>query len=120
MVCDTGHNIGGFQYITSQLKRQSYRILRIVFGMVNDKDIRGVLKMLPKEAVYYFTQASVKRAIPAKELQALAALYQLQGECYPTVKEALEEARKDSLETDFIFIGGSSFIVADFLTSISQ
>ena len=120
VVCDTGHNIGGFQYITSQLKRQSYRILRIVFGMVNDKDIRGVLKMLPKEAVYYFTQASVKRAIPAKELQALAASYQLQGECYPTVKEALEEARKDSLETDFIFIGGSSFIVADFLTSISQ
>ena len=120
VVCDTGHNIGGFQYITSQLKRQSYRILRIVFGMVNDKDIRGVLKMLPKEAVYYFTQASVKRAIPAKELQALSASYQLQGECYPTVKEALEEARKDSLETDFIFIGGSSFIVADFLTSISQ
>ncbi len=120
VVCDTGHNISGFQYITSQLKRQSYRILRIVFGMVNDKDIRGVLKILPKEAVYYFTQASVKRAIPAKELQALATSYQLQGECYSTVKEAFEEARKDSLETDFIFIGGSSFIVADFLTSISQ
>lgn len=115
VICDTGHNVGGFQYIVIQLKRQSYQTLRIVFGMVNDKDICGVLEMLPKEAVYYFTQASVKRALPAEELQTLAESYQLHGACYPSVSEALETARKESSEQDFIFVGGSSFIVADLL-----
>jgi len=120
IVCDTGHNIGGFQYITEQLKQQTYKNLRIVFGMVNDKDINGVLHMLPQEAVYYFTQASVKRALPAKELQTLAASHLLYGNCYTSVSEALKCALKDSSEEDFIFIGGSSFIVADLLADSTQ
>lgn len=120
IVCDTGHNTGGFQYITEQLQRQTYHNLRIVFGMVNDKDISGVLQMLPKKAIYYFTQASVKRALPAEELQKLAASHQLYGNCYASVSEALNMARKESSEEDFIFIGGSSFIVADLLASNSR
>lgn len=120
IVCDTGHNTGGFQYITEQLQRQTYHNLRIVFGMVNDKDISGVLQMLPKKAVYYFTQASVKRALPAEELQKLAASHQLYGNCYASVSEALNMARKESSEEDFIFVGGSSFIVADLLASNSR
>lgn len=72
LICDTGHNVGGITYITEQLKQQAYRQLHIIIGMVNDKDIRGVLALLPREATYYFTKASVKRALPESELQELA------------------------------------------------
>lgn len=117
-VCDAGHNIGGIKYIVEQLKRESHHTLRIVFGMVGDKDIETVLKMMPKEATYYFTQASIKRALPATEMKQKAARHGLQGECYPTVAEALEAAQKESSPEDFIFIGGSCFVVADLLSSI--
>ncbi len=115
LMCDTGHNVGGISYIVEQLKQQSYRRLHIVMGMVNDKDIRSVLKMLPQDATYYFTKASVKRALPEEELQALAQAAGLQGECYPDVPAAVRAAQKESLPEDFIFVGGSSFIVADLL-----
>ena len=115
VVCDAGHNIGGISYIVEQLSQQKCDTLRIVFGMVNDKDISSVLAMMPKEATYYFTQASVKRALPSQELAALAAEYGLGGNCYPTVAEALEAARKEAAPGDFIFVGGSCFIVADLL-----
>lgn len=116
--CDTGHNVGGIQYIVEQLKHQTYRQLHIVIGMVNDKDISGVLKMLPKDAVYYFTQASVKRALPAEKIKELGNGYGLKGESYPDVMSAWEEAKKNASPEDFIFIGGSSFIVADLLTNL--
>ena len=119
IICDTGHNVGGISYIVDQLKQQNYRTLRIVFGMVNDKDINGVLSLLPTNAVYYFTQASVKRAMPATDLQQLAKQYNLLGNCYSSVSEALTQALKDATIKDFIFIGGSSFIVADLLTYLS-
>ena len=115
LVCDTGHNVGGIRYIVEQLQQQRYRTLHIVIGMVNDKDIRGVLALLPKEAVYYFTKASVKRALPEKELQELARAAGLTGECYPDVPAAVRQAQEKSLPEDFIFVGGSSFIVADLL-----
>lgn len=117
IICDTGHNVGGIQYIVKQLQQQSYKNLRIVFGMVNDKDINGVLKMLPTNAIYYFTQASVKRAMPVSDLKLLSQKYGLNGKCYANVTEALCQARKDADANDFIFVGGSSFIVADLLTN---
>ena len=116
LICDTGHNVGGIRYIVEQLKQQTYRRLHIVMGMVNDKDIRGVLALLPREAVYYFTQASVKRALPAEEVKRQAKEAGLQGECYPDVPAAVRAAQEKSLPEDFIFVGGSSFIVADLLT----
>lgn len=116
LVCDTGHNTGGMQYIAEQLSLQTYRTLRIVIGMVNDKDISGVLSMLPKEACYYFTQASVKRALPAEKVKEAAAGFGLKGNIYPNVGAAVEAARKDAAAEDFIFVGGSSFIVADLLS----
>ncbi len=116
MICDTGHNTGGISYIVQQLKHQKYDELRIVFGMVNDKDINGVLGLMPKDAIYYFTQASVKRAMPARQLQTLAQRHGLNGRYFSTVKEALEIAQKEASKNDFIYIGGSSFIVADLLT----
>lgn len=117
VICDTGHNVGGIQYIAEQLRRQVFRRLHIVIGMVNDKDVRGVLALLPREATYYFTQASVKRALPAGQLARLAAEAGLQGTCYPDVPSAVRAAQKESLPEDFIFVGGSSFIVADLLAN---
>lgn len=117
LVCDTGHNVAGISYIVEQLQQQKYKGLRIVIGMVNDKDIRGVLSILPKEAYYYFTKASVNRALPENELQAMANEFGLQGNCYPDVPTAVNMAIKESLPEDFIFVGGSSFIVADLLAN---
>lgn len=114
-VCDTGHNAHGIRYIAGQLKHEHYRLLHIVFGMVNDKDINAVLALLPKDAVYYFTRASVERAMDEKTLATQAAAFGLQGGTYPTVASAVHEAQKKAAEDDFIFIGGSSFIVADAL-----
>ena len=118
VVCDAGHNIGGISYIVEQLSQQKYDTLRIVFGMVNDKDISSVLAMMPKDAIYYFTQASVRRAMPSEELAGLASSYNLKGNCYPTVTDALDAARKDASPGDFVFVGGSCFVVADLLAGI--
>ena len=117
LICDTGHNVGGITYITEQLKQQTYRQLHIIIGMVNDKDIRGVLRALPKYATYYFTKASVKRALPENELLALAEEAGLKGTTYPTVVEAVQAAKKNCPPKDLIFVGGSSFIVADLLAN---
>ena len=114
--CDTGHNKAGIQYIVEQLSRQTYRQLHIVMGMVNDKDISGVLAMLPKDAIYYFTKASVSRALNENEVKRLASEAGLEGNTYPSVKDAFEAAQASAHPDDFIFVGGSTFIVADLLS----
>ncbi|MCR4770220.1 MAG: bifunctional folylpolyglutamate synthase/dihydrofolate synthase [Bacteroidaceae bacterium] len=119
-VCDTGHNLGGFTYLVQQIKSQKCDKLRIVFGMVNDKDIKGVISLLPKNAIYYFTQASVKRAMPSNELKSLAQAYGLYGNAYDNIEQAYTTALHDANENDFIYIGGSSFVVADLLTYINK
>ena len=115
VICDTGHNAAGIGYIAKQLGALRRRKLRIIFGMVDDKDIREVLGMLPENAVYYFTQASVKRALNASQLRQMAASFGLKGECYPSVAEAIGQALQDAASDDLIFIGGSTFVVADAL-----
>ena len=87
----------------------------MVIGMVSDKDIRSVLSMMPHEARYYFTQASVRRAMPAEDIAALGREARLEGSVYPTVTEAFAAARTNAKSNDAIFIGGSTFVVADFL-----
>ncbi len=119
VVCDAGHNIGGIEYISRQLSAIECNRLRIVFGMVSDKEIAAVLRIMPTNAVYYFTQASIKRAMPAEELQEMALKHGLQGGHYPTVATALKRALDESSPDDFIFVGGSCFIVADLLESIN-
>lgn len=116
LICDTGHNVGGISYIVNQLEQQSYKNLRIVMGMVNDKDVNGVLAMLPKDAIYYFTKASVKRAMDEKQLEALGKEHLLQGRSYTDVVTATKTALEEAEEDDLIFVGGSSFIVADLLS----
>ena len=118
-ICDTGHNKAGIQYIVEQLSLQTYQRLHIIIGMVNDKDISGVLTLLPKEATYYFTKASVNRALNEKEVQRLAGKAGLKGETYPSVREAIEAAQASATPEDFIFVGGSTFIVADLMSCIN-
>lgn len=115
VICDTGHNVGGFQYISQRLKSEECKNLRIVIGFVNDKDVSHILEMLPKNAVYYFAQASVKRALESGELKKLAHEKGLIGESYPTVEDAYKVALCESSKEDFIYVGGSTFIVADLL-----
>ena len=115
IICDTGHNIAGLTDIVRQLKEIQCQALRIVIGMVNDKDIHGVMNLLPLDAIYYFTKASVKRALTEQELASIAQCYQLNGNTFPTVASAFEKAKADANEHDVIFIGGSTFVVADFL-----
>ena len=115
VVCDTGHNTGGWEFLSRQLADEAKRCrtLRMVVGMVNDKDIDGVLSLMPKEAVYYFTQASIARALPVDEFAEKACRHGLKGGTYPNVGEAVRSALQDASEKDFIFVGGSTFIVAD-------
>ena len=116
VICDTGHNVAGISYIVEQLKQMKYNRLHMVIGMVNDKDVSGVLSILPENAVYYFTKASVKRALPEAQLQQIGASAGLQGKAYPDVQSAVKAAQEKSLPEDLIFVGGSSFIVADLLS----
>ena len=119
MICDTGHNLAGIQNVVAQLKNVGTP-LHIVFGMVNDKDISGVLALMPQDATYYFCQASVKRALTHKEIKDLASSYGLEGTSYPTVKDAYHAALASAKDEDCIFVGGSSFVVADLLTYLTK
>lgn len=128
-VCDTGHNVGGLQYIVRQLHglmQEHHReaaagglaepTLRIVFGMVSDKDVSGALDLLPRNAQYYFCNASVKRALPADELAGKAREAGLCGTACGSVAQAYRMACQEALPNDIIYIGGSSFVVADLLS----
>ncbi|MBP5340386.1 MAG: bifunctional folylpolyglutamate synthase/dihydrofolate synthase [Prevotella sp.] len=115
VVCDTGHNQGAWQHISLQLGQVNCRQMRIVFGMMKDKDIYSVMELLPKQAVYYFTKASTNRALPETSLKIFGEQMGLQGNSYPTVEKAFKAALEESHPDDFIFVGGSTYVVADFM-----
>lgn len=115
ILTDTGHNTAGIKYVTEQLRRQAYSRLHIVIGMVNDKDISSVLELLPRNAVYYFTNAAVPRALPADALQQTAEQHQLHGAAFPTVSDAINAAIGQAQADDLVFIGGSNFVVGEAL-----
>ncbi|MDJ1469450.1 bifunctional folylpolyglutamate synthase/dihydrofolate synthase [Xanthocytophaga flava] len=112
-ICDTGHNEGGIRFIVEQLKRLSYEKLHIVMGVVNDKDPEKVLKLLPQDAFYYFCQAHLPRAMDAELLAQKGEMHELKGIVIPDVNDALAEARRRASTNDVIFIGGSTFVVAE-------
>lgn len=112
-VCDTGHNIDGIREIVQQLNTCRYRHLHMVIGMVSDKDVEGVLRLLPRQATYYFCKASIPRAMNEETLAEKAKNTGLQGNNYPTVAKALEAARANAGADDMIYIGGSTFVVAE-------
>lgn len=114
-ICDTGHNIDGITEIVQQLQKCQYERLHFVIGMVNDKDVDHVLCILPKDAIYYFTKASIPRAMNEEILAEKAQAAGLHGTCYPTVATAYEAARQNATKQDMIYIGGSTFVVAEVL-----
>ena len=118
-VCDTGHNTGGWQYLARQLDA-SPGVKHVVIGFVNDKDVTSILKMLPADARYYFTRASIARALDEKVLAENAGALGLKGTAYPAVGEAYAAARSAASPSDTIFIGGSTFVVADLLTMLDR
>ena len=113
IVCDTGHNVGGLTYVMEQLKKQTYTHLHIVVGFVKEKDVNSVLELFPKEATYYFCSPAIARGLNVNTLKEIATAKGLQGEAYSSVTEALNVAKAQALPTDFIFVGGSSFVVAE-------
>lgn len=113
VVCDTGHNKVGIKCVVEQIAQQNYQKLIMVIGMVSDKDIEAVLAMLPQQAYYIFTQASIPRAMDAMELSVKAQEYSLHGEVVGDVAGALSRARELAGEQDMIFVGGSTFVVAE-------
>lgn len=119
VVCDTGHNVAAWEYLGKQLEKQPCSRLRIVFGMVDDKDIDHVLRLMPTRATFYFTRAQSKRAIPETVVKDKAATYGLEGSSFATVAEAYAQALADSSKDDLIFVGGSSYVVADLLTALN-
>lgn len=113
IICDTGHNEAGIRWVVSQLSKEQYEHLHIVFGTVNDKDISSILRLLPTNATYYFAKADIERALDAKQLKTAAVSFHLNGEVYPSVSEAFDAAKTNAKPTDFIFVGGSTFVVAE-------
>jgi dihydrofolate synthase/folylpolyglutamate synthase len=115
VIADTGHNEDGIKEVLKNLERYTYKKLHIIIGVVNDKDVTSILKLLPKTATYYFCKASIPRALPEKELFDLAKQHDLKGKKFQTVSDALAEAKKQAKPNDLIFVGGSTFTVADAL-----
>lgn len=114
-IADTGHNEDGIQQILTQLTFCEYEQLHWVIGMVNDKDLNAVLALLPKNATYYFCKPNIPRGLDQLILQQAAALFNLIGECYSSVSEALLAAKNNAKMTDLVLIAGSTFIVAEII-----
>ncbi|MDR1865533.1 MAG: bifunctional folylpolyglutamate synthase/dihydrofolate synthase [Bacteroidales bacterium] len=116
-VCDAAHNSAGLAWAVEQIGRCARRRVHIVIGFVRDKDIAGMLALLPGTASYYFTRAAIPRAMDERELQQRAQEAGLRGECYPQVAQAMEAARSKAEDEDMIFIGGSIFVIAEALNN---
>ncbi len=113
IICDTGHNLEGVKEVVNQLDKLTYNKLHIVFGAVNDKSIDKVLELLPKTAQYYFCKANIPRALPVNELVVIAKKKGLRGIECASVRDALNKAKKIATKDDLIFVGGSTFVVAE-------
>jgi dihydrofolate synthase / folylpolyglutamate synthase len=126
--CDTGHNFAGITEVLKNIQLQKFDKLHIIIGFVKDKDIENILKLLPKiahstgsgQATYYFCNANIPRALPSTDLHALALKNGLIGKSYESVEMAFKSAKKVAQTDDFIFVGGSTFVVADFLTYLKN
>jgi len=115
VICDTGHNADGIRMVVAQLGRMKFESLRMVFGMVDDKDVAGILALLPKDAIYYFCKPNVPRGLDQELLAAEAAKIGLQGKVFGSVKAALSSAKNQAAPGDLVFVGGSTFVVAEAL-----
>lgn len=115
IITDTAHNNHGLRIVLNQLKNEKYLNLRIILGVVNDKDLETILPLFPKDATYYFCKPKVQRGLAAEQLQQEAKKFSLFGKTYKSVKSALNKAKKDALPSDIIYAGGSTFVVAEII-----
>jgi dihydrofolate synthase/folylpolyglutamate synthase len=115
VVCDTGHNRAGLVYVMEQLKKEDFQALHIVFGVVNDKDLSSIIDLLPKEAIYYFCKPDIPRGLDGMELKQIFNDYGLKGEAYNSVNEAYKMALIKAKTNDLVFVGGSTFVVAEII-----
>jgi dihydrofolate synthase/folylpolyglutamate synthase len=115
VICDTAHNRNGLEIVLTQIKKEDFDSLHIVLGVVNDKDLEDILPLFPKEANYYFCKPNIPRGLDPQILKQKAANYDLKGEVYISVSEAYQKAIENATKSDFIYIGGSTFVVAEIL-----
>lgn len=115
VICDTGHNREGLLDVMKQISQETFDKLHIVFGVVNDKDLETIQDILPKQATYYWCKPNIARGMDAPLLQTIFSTYNLQGKSYHSVAEAYQTAIKNSKTNDLIFIGGSTFVVAEII-----
>lgn len=115
VICDTAHNKHGLEIVLKQIEKQKFKQLHFVFGVVNDKDLNQILPLFPKNAIYYFCKPNIPRGLAAAILKEKSMLFGLQGQIYSSVSEAYQDAILTATDADFIFIGGSTFVVAEIL-----
>jgi dihydrofolate synthase/folylpolyglutamate synthase len=115
VIADVAHNEDGIRVVLEQLQKTPHTQLHFVLGLVGDKDVSRVLKLLPINAVYYFCKADIPRGLDAQLLQQQASEFQLIGKFYSSVKQAYEAALRDAHDNDLVFVGGSVFTVAEVL-----
>jgi dihydrofolate synthase / folylpolyglutamate synthase len=112
-ICDTGHNEAGIREVLEQIRLTPHNKLHFVFGVVNDKEIGKILQLMPKNAIYYFCKADIPRGLSQDELKKEANAAGLSGEAYPSVRHALRNAQQNACLDDLVFVGGSTFVVAE-------
>jgi dihydrofolate synthase/folylpolyglutamate synthase len=115
VICDVGHNEAGIRLVLEQLRMEKFEQLRWVFGLVNDKDADSILNLMPKDAVYYFCKANIPRGLDVEELKLKAQSFGLKGKTFSSVKNAYQAALADAGDHDLVFVGGSTFVVAEVL-----
>jgi dihydrofolate synthase/folylpolyglutamate synthase len=115
VICDTAHNKNGLEIVLNQIQKEKFNTLHIVLGVVNDKDLEDILPLFPKNAIYYFCKPNIPRGLDTLVLEQKSAKFELKGKAYNSVSDAYEAAKKTAEKTDFIYIGGSTFVVAEIL-----
>src|SRR5690625_437972 len=113
VICDTGHNKEGLKWVVNQLRKEKYDKLHIVLGVVSDKDLNQILPLFPKDAIYYFCKPDIPRGMPAELLEEAGHQFSLKGKSYVSVPEAYRSALKEAAPNDLVFVGGSTFVVAE-------
>ena len=115
VICDTAHNKNGLEIVLNQIQKEDFDSLHIVLGVVNDKDLDEILPLFPTKANYYFCKPNIPRGLEAQLLKQKSATFDLKGEVYNSVSEAYRKAIGNASKSDFIYIGGSTFVVAEIL-----
>lgn len=115
VICDTAHNKNGLEIVLKQIQKENFDTLHVVLGVVNDKDLDEILPLFPKKAIYYFCKPNIPRGLDVLILKQKATSFELKGEVYNSVSEAYQKALKNAEITDFIYVGGSTFVVAEIL-----